>query len=201
MSIMNIVANLSACSTLSEAVVASEGNKDLYLAWGKEAGYTVKELNDAWKAAQPKKAASASGFAAEYYDWLAEDSRSEQEAHDYIMAEGNSKNVKAHLTHYLNIWALAESVRSGKKVHRTVVGKSSKSAGTSSAKAKKEEAPKWEYDSSHPYADVRSAWETLKRVQLSKRPAKTKVHPDKVAHLGDEKLTEAYTKAFQIYNK
>lgn len=134
--IMTIVTNLSACTTLTEAVAASEGNKDLYLAWGKEKGETVKELNEAWKEAQPKKASGgAKGFAAEFYDWLAEDSRTELEARDYILSPDNSKNVHNHLTHYLNIWALAETVRSGSKVLRSVSASKSTSASGSSKKA------------------------------------------------------------------
>lgn len=202
MTIIELVTKLSACTNLVDAAQAAinsklAGAKDIYLAWGKEHGWKVNELNQAWKDEQPAKAASASGFTAGYYDWLAEEARSEQEAYDYIM-DGTSSNVQNHLTHYLNIWALAETVRSGVKVKRTIAaGKPAKSE----KKASKEKEPAWEYDSAHPYQDVKSAWETLKREQAKARPAKTKVHPDKVSHLGDAELTAAYTKAFQIYNK
>lgn len=116
------------------------GAKDVYLAMGKSHSIPLKELEAWWKAAQPKKATGgAKGFAADYYDWLAEAERTEAEAKAFIMGENvlygdTSKNTKAHLTHYLNIWALAETVRSGKKVQRTEQGVG-KSAATTSKKA------------------------------------------------------------------
>ena len=94
------------------------GAKDIYMAWGKEKGIAAKALEAAYKEAQPEKTSGGPrGFAEMYYDWLAEASRSEQEAHDYIMSN-ESQNVRNHLTHYLNIWALAETVRRGEKVVR-----------------------------------------------------------------------------------
>ena len=181
------------------------GAKDLYMAWGKEKGIVAKALEQEWKDAQPEKASggSAKGFADAYYDWLAQEARTEQEAHDIIMGN-ESQNVRNHLTHYLNIWALAETVRSGRKVNRTIsAGKATPRPEGSSAKAetKAKKEPAWEYDVANPYADVKSAWETLKRTQESKRPAKNKVHPDKVSYLNDAELTAAYTKAFQTYSK
>ena len=180
------------------------GAKDVYMAWGKEKGIAAKELEAAYKEAQPAKSSGGPrGFADVYYDWLAESSREEQEAHDYIMGN-DSQNVRNHLTHYLNIWALAETVRRGHKVARTITaGKASPKPKADSAKKAKPEQEKdtWEYDAANPYRDVRSAWETLERVKKSARPAKTKVHPDKVAYLNDAELTAAYTKAFQIYSK
>ena len=181
------------------------GAKDIYMAWGKEKGIAAKALEAAYKEAQPEKTSGGPrGFAEMYYDWLAEAARTEQEAHDYIMSN-ESQNVRNHLTHYLNIWALAETVRSGVKVSRTITaGKASpKPEGSSSAqpKSKAKAEPEWEYDASHPYQDVRSAKETLKRNADSKRPSKTKVHPDKVANLNDEALSKMYTSAFQNLNK
>lgn len=182
------------------------GAKDLYMAWGKEKGIVAKALEQEWKDAQPEKAAGggAKGFADTYYDWLAEGTRTEQDAADLILSN-ESQNVRNHLTHYLNIWALAETVRAGKKVARTITaGKASpKPEGSSSAqpKSKAKAEPEWEYDASHPYQDVRSAKETLKRNADSKRPSKTKVHPDKVAHLNDAELSKMYTSAFQNLNK
>lgn len=181
------------------------GAKDLYMAWGKEQGVVAKALEQEWKDATPQKTSGgAKGFADQYYDWLAQEARTEQEAHDLIMGD-ESQNVRNHLTHYLNIWALAETVRSGQKVVRTIsAGKASpKPEGSSSAqpKSKAKAEPEWEYDASHPYQDVRSAKETLKRNADSKRPSKTKVHPDKVAHLNDAELSKMYTSAFQNLNK
>ena len=121
--ILELVTALGNANSIEEAVATTmdctaAGAKDIYLAWGKEKGYKVADLNSAWKEAQPKKAAGATGFAAEYYAWLAEESRSEQEAHDLIMS--GSTNVQNHLTHYLNIWALCETVRRGQAVERTI---------------------------------------------------------------------------------
>lgn len=181
------------------------GAKDLYMAWGKEKGIVAKALEQEWKDAQPEKASGggAKGFADQYYDWLAQEARTEQEAHDLIMGN-ESQNVRNHLTHYLNIWALAETVRSGQKVSRTITaGKASPKASSSAepkAKAKPKES-EWEYNSAAPYESVKAAWETLRREQASKRPRKTAVHPDKVSYLNDAELTAAYTKAFQTYSK
>lgn len=202
-----MMALTQASSTQDGARISAEsgitGAKEVYMAWGKEGGVSAKELEAAWKEAQPEKAKSgAKGFAEQYYDWLAESSRTEQEAADLILGN-ESTNVQNHLTHYLNIWALAETVRKGEKVSRTIAaGKATpKASGNASAKKEKRAEPEWEYDSSHPYADVKSAKETLKRTMASARPAKTKVHPDKVAHLNDEALSRLYTEAFQSLNK
>ena len=114
------------------------GAKDIYMAWGKEKGITAKALEAAYKEAQPEKTSGGPrGFTEMYYDWLAEASRDEQEAHDYITSN-ESQNVRNHLTHYLNIWALAETVRRGEKVVRTIsAGKASpKPNGGASAKEK-----------------------------------------------------------------
>lgn len=212
MTIIELMQSLSSFSAGSidmaaKATVQSgiAGAKEVYMAWGKSIGVAAKELEAAYKEAQPQKTSGGPrGFADMYYDWLVESVRLEEEAHDYIMGN-ESQNVRNHLTHYLNIWALVETVRSGKKVVRTMTaGKASpKPEGSSAKKERKAEEPKdtWEYDPSNPYRDVRSAWETLERVKKSARPAKTKVHPDKVAYLNDADLTAAYTKAFQVYSK
>ena len=178
------------------------GAKEVYMAWGKEGGESVKTLEAAWKAAQPEKAqGSRGGFAEHYYDWLAGGERSEVEAHDYIMSD-DSENTRRHLTHFLNIWALAETVRRGEKVSRTITaGKASPKASSSAEPKAKAKEPEWEYNSAAPYESVKAAWETLRREQASKRPAKNKVHPDKVSYLNDAELTAAYTKAFQTYSK
>ena len=181
-----------------------KGSRDIFMAWGADKNIPVSKLQAEWKAAQPEKAASGPRrFTDVYYDWLAQEARTEQEAHDLIMGD-ESQNVRNHLTHYLNIWALAETVRSGQKVSRTIsAGKASPKASSSAepkAKAKPKE-PEWEYNSAAPYESVKAAWETLRREQASKRPRKTAVHPDKVSYLNDAELTTAYTKAFQTYSK
>ena len=180
------------------------GAKEIYMAWGKEKGIAAKTLETEWKAAQPERAKGGPrGFAEVYYDWLAEASREEQEAHDYIMSD-ESQNVRNHLTHYLNIWALAETVRRGEKVVRTIsAGKASpKPNGSASAnKAKAEPKDTWEYNDADPFADVRSAWENLKRETAKAKPRKSRIHPDKVSKFEDADLSAAYTKAFQVYGK
>lgn len=209
--IIELVTALSAFGTYNYAQAAElaatsgiTGAKDIYMAWGKSIGVAAKELEAAWKEAQPAKASSGPrGFADMYYDWLAEAARTEQEAHDYIMSN-ESQNVRNHLTHYLNIWALAETVRSGKKVSRTITaGKAAPKAdgGASAKKEKKAEEPKdtWEYDDSNPFADERSAWENLKRETKKAKPRKTRLHSDKVAKFNNEELTKAYDQAFKAY--
>ena len=207
MTILELITKLSALTADSVDMAAKAaveanipGAKDVYMAWGKEKGIAAKTLEAEYKAAQPEKAkGGARGFADIYYDWLAEEARTEQEAHDYIMSD-ESQNVRNHLTHYLNIWALAETVRSGHKVSRTI------SAGKASPKPNKEKAsaqPKdsWEYNDADLFADVRSAWENLKRETAKAKPRKSRIHPDKVAKFEDADLSAAYTKAFQVYGK
>lgn len=207
--VLELMMALTQASNIAEAAKVSAesgiaGAKEVYMAWGKEGGESAKSLEEAWKAAQPAKTSSSPrNFAEQYYDWLAEQGRTEQEAHDLIMSN-DSQNVRNHLTHYLNIWALAETVRQGQKVARTITaGKATpKPEGSASAKkAKAEPKDTWEYNSADPYGDVRSAKETLKRELAKSKPAKTKVHPDKVAHLNDEELSKLYTQAFQAYSK
>lgn len=180
------------------------GAKEIYMAWGKEKGIAAKALEAAYKEAQPEKTSGGPrGFAEVYYDWLAEASRTEQEAHDYIMSN-ESQNVRNHLTHYLNIWALAETVRSGQKVVRTIsAGKASPkpNSGASANKAKEEPKDSWEYNDADPFADERSAWENLKRETAKAKPRKSRIHPDKVSKFDDAELSAAYTKAFQVYGK
>ena len=207
MTILELITKLSALTADSVDMAARAaveanipGAKDVYMAWGKEKGIAAKTLEAEYKAAQPEKAkGGARGFADIYYDWLAEAARTEQEAHDYIMSD-ESQNVRNHLTHYLNIWALAETVRSGSKVSRTIT------AGKASPKPNKEKAsaePKdsWEYNDADPFADERSAWENLKRETAKAKPRKSRIHPDKVSKFEDADLSAAYTKAFQVYSK
>ena len=179
-----------------------KGSRDIFMAWGADKNITVSKLQAEWKAAQPEKTSGGPrGFAEMYYDWLAEASREEQEAHDYIMSN-ESQNVRNHLTHYLNIWALAETVRRGEKVVRTIsAGKASPkpNGGASANKAKEEPKDTWEYNDADPFADERSAWENLKRETAKAKPRKTRLHSDKVAKFNNPDLTSAYDKAFKAY--
>ena len=178
------------------------GAKEIYIAWGKEKGIAAKALEAAYKEAQPEKTSGGPrGFAERFYDWLAEESRTEQEAHDYIMGD-ESQNVRNHLTHYLNIWALAETVRSGTRVVRTISAGKASPKPNGSASANKEKAePKdtWEYNDADPFADIRSAWENLKRETAKAKPRKSRLHSDKVAKFNNQDLTAAYDKAFKAY--
>ena len=210
MTIFELMTNLSALKGDSIDMAAKAcveanipGAKDIYMAWGKEKGIAAKTLEAEYKAAQPEKAKGGPrGFADIYYDWLAEAARTEQEAHDFIMGD-ESQNVRNHLTHYLNIWALAETVRSGQKVVRTIsAGKASpkREGGESSAKkAKAEPKDTWEYNDADPFADERSAWENLKREVKKAKPRKTRLHSDKVAKFGNDELVKAYDQAFKAY--
>lgn len=142
------------------------GAKDIYLAWGKENKHPLKALNETWREVEedikPTKRAGANGFTAEYHDWLAAASRTEQEARDFVMAS-ESQNVRNHLTHHLNIWALCETVRRGEKVLRTIgAEKSAGEEAPAKAKAPKKE-PEWEYNIAKPFTDEKSAAETLLR--------------------------------------
>ena len=205
MTILELITKLSALSADSVDMAAKAaveanipGAKDVYMAWGKEKGIAAKTLEAEYKAAQPEKSkGGARGFADIYYDWLAEEARTEQEAHDYIMSD-ESQNVRNHLTHYLNIWALAETVRSGVKVSRTITaGKASPKPNNEKASAEPKDS--WEYNDADPFADVRSAWENLKRETKKAKPRKNRLHSDKVAKFNNPDLTQAYDKAFKTY--
>lgn len=171
--IIELMTALSAESNIGEGARIAmtsglAGAKDIYLAWGKEKGESLKTLNEQWKVIEdevkPAKRAGANGFAAMYYDWLAETSHTEQEARDLIMGN-ESQNVRNHLTHYLNIWALCETVRKGQKVMRSISaekidGEPAESKATKPAKVKE---PEFVYDQAHPFACEKSAAETLMR--------------------------------------
>lgn len=170
--IIELMTALSAQSNIGEGARIAmtsglAGAKDIYLAWGKEKGESLKTLNGQWKVIEdevkPAKRAGASGFAAMYYDWLAETSRTEQEARDLIMGN-ESQNVRNHLTHYLNIWALCETVRKGQKVARSLSAEKVEGEPAEKApKAKQVKEPEWVYDAAHPFACEKSAAETLLR--------------------------------------
>lgn len=143
------------------------GAKDIYLAWGKEKGESLKTLNEQWKVIEdevkPAKRAGANGFAAMYYDWLAAESHTEQEARDLIMSN-ESQNVRNHLTHYLNIWALCETIRAGYPILRTIGAEKDSAGAEPKAKAApKAKEPEFVYDAAHPFACEKSAAETLLR--------------------------------------
>lgn len=172
--IIELMTALSAESNVGEGARIAmtsglAGAKDIYLAWGKEKDESLKTLNEQWKVIEdevkPAKRAGANGFAAMYYDWLAETSRTEQEARDLIMGS-ESQNVRNHLTHYLNIWALCETVRTGDKVLRSISAEKTESSEPAAAKQPKQvkvKEPEFVYDAAHPFACEKSATETLHR--------------------------------------
>ena len=173
--IIELMTTLSATTELSEgARIAMTSNlsgaKDIYLAWGKEKGESLKTLNEQWKVIEedvkPAKRAGANGFAAMYYDWLAGESRTEQEARDLIMGN-ESQNIRNHLTHYLNIWALCETVRQGQKVARSLSAEKVEGEPVAkepeAANVTKPKEPEFMYDQAHPFACEKSAAETLMR--------------------------------------
>lgn len=57
---------------------------------------------------------SKRGFAAEFYDWLAEGQRTNFEINEYILNPENSQNVHKHLSHYKNIADLANRIWASK---------------------------------------------------------------------------------------
>lgn len=70
----------------------------------KKKGYSDSEIEDAL----PKQAKR--GFAAEFYDWLAEEPRERDDVEAFILDPSNSENVKKHLSHYCNIADLAAKI-------------------------------------------------------------------------------------------
>ena len=170
--IIELMTALSAESNIGEGARIAmtsglAGAKDIYLAWGKEKGEALKTLNEVWKKEEeeikPAKRAGANGFAAMYYDWLAGESRTEAEARDLIMGN-ESQNVRNHLTHYLNIWALCETVRQGQKVSRSISAEKVEGEPVAKEpKAAKVKEPEFVYDAAHPFACENSAAGTLMR--------------------------------------
>jgi hypothetical protein len=75
-------------------------------------GYSDKEATELLKEAEigGKKA----GFAVDFYAFLAECERYSDEVKDFILDPNNSKNVKAHLSHYTNIADLARQIWAAK---------------------------------------------------------------------------------------
>jgi len=139
-------------------------------------GYTNKEVTSALKelgltGSKPKT------FASEYYNYLAIELRSVEDATDYINGLGEfgetSKNVIAHKSHYLNIRELSESI------------------WVSKGGEVKEETDR--------DIDIKAAYLLLKRLAKKldsgnslTKAEKNRIHPDKVSYLEDAELTAAY---------
>ncbi len=162
---IELLTAISAASDINEGAKAAVESgmtsaKDIFTSVYKEKGVKAKDIVEAYKKAEEaagKARIRVGGFAQDYYDWLAEAARTEVEARAYIMDPATSKNTKAHLTHYLNIWALAESVRTGSKTVRSF----------GAEKASAEKAAEWEYDMSKPLENEEAAKRTLE-IQMKK---------------------------------
>lgn len=80
------------------------------------ASLSPKEIDEAIEEAGIK-AKRSNGFAADYYEYLSLESRTKEEALSFILGtngnEGTSKNVRAHESHYLNIFELVATIRAG----------------------------------------------------------------------------------------
>ncbi len=140
--------------------------------------FSAKDITEAFKSLGGAK--KAKGFAAEYYEWLAANPRTTEEATQYIKGTGEfgetSDNVKKHLSHYLNIHSLASTIW----------------------ESKVEAAPEAEADAETSEREdaIKAAWDKLKKARAGKRKVKT-IHPDKVSYLNDEELTTAYSDYFK----
>ena len=136
--------------------------------------YSAKEITAAFKDLG-LTGSKHKTFASEYYDWLATESRTEEEATAYILGTGEfgetSKNVKAHKSHYLNIRELSANI--------------------------------WAQQGGAPETDeqieIKAAWVFHKKMtaKLDKgtkltKAEKAKAHPDKISYLNDSELTAAY---------
>ncbi len=77
------------------------------------AGYKPAEVTKAIKELNISST-KAFGFAASFYEWLAEEEQSAEDAKACIMGTDGysetSKNVKNHLSHYMNIHALSVAI-------------------------------------------------------------------------------------------
>jgi hypothetical protein len=147
--------------------------------------FPAKVISDAMKECSPK-ASPREGFKASYFKWLGDWPRSEAEAKEYILGNGEfgdtSPSVKRNLATNLNVWRLVNRVRSE---HKDNVTGAPESDGQDSNSADVEQA--------------RAALRKAKSAWAKGTPPKNKnaFHPDKVSYLGDDALTKMYTEFFQ----
>ena len=102
-------------STALELIRANEGDTITVLrARPVIEGYAAKVINLAIAQAKEdgdlENKSRSAGFAASFYAFLTESTRSKEEALEFINDE-TSDNVKRHESHYMAIWELAENVR------------------------------------------------------------------------------------------
>lgn len=92
------------------ALVDSDKGINERSAGGLLRAYAKKHDVEVYK--KPKaEGAGRSGFASTYYDWLATDINvSEEDAKAYINNPENSENTRRHLSHYMNIWKLVNTI-------------------------------------------------------------------------------------------
>lgn len=76
-------------------------------------GFKDKEITSAIKEAGLRSVKK--GFASFYYDFLVAEEPTKVEAEDFIDGHGSygvtTKNVRAHKSHYLGLWELANRIR------------------------------------------------------------------------------------------
>lgn len=136
--------------------------------------YSAKDITEAFKALNITS--KVLGFKASFYNWLAEEPRSEEEARGYILGEEGyeetSDNVKKSLSTNLNIWGLSKAIWDAKVEIEPKEGASDRGDA------------------------IKAAWDKLAKAKASKRKVKT-IHPDKVSYLEDEELTTAYSNYFK----
>lgn len=94
---------MNTLNTRVAQLVAEGKTKKIIVATLVLEGYKDKDIKEATKDLGQAK----TNFAAQYYDWLASEKRTMAQAEKYVMGKGEfgetSDNVKAHLSHYLNI--------------------------------------------------------------------------------------------------
>ena len=76
-------------------------------------GYKDKEVNEALK--EEGIVGTKVGFTANYFDWLAEDYRTEAEVKDYILNPDNSENTIKHLRVHTGVADLVRRVRDNER--------------------------------------------------------------------------------------
>lgn len=166
--------------------------------------YSAKDITAAFKELGGAKAAK--GFAACYYDWLTEHQWSAESAIAYIngdTSEGfdeTSANVKKHLSHYMNIWSMADKIRGGNGEF-TLPGKAKAKAEPES---EPEQEPEAETEADEKSAAYHKAWDKgatakEKYEHGGRKPSRNAYHPDKVAKFEDAAITELYTELFKMF--
>ena len=189
----------------------NKGAKEVFIGLAKSAGFTIKDINEAWRKFEPNpKARRTIGILEEFRLWLSEGTRTEQEAYDKTIEIGlreESISYIAYVAVRLDEWEMVERtiarLESREPKKRTLKGLTRKQAKVIIEKVYKSEPEESdpEDDSVYVSDEIRFAWDNLKDEMERRHPRKARVHPDKVINLGDTELIKAYTEAFQKLNK